>query len=297
MNFFERVYSSTYFKWIIIFDGVWLAIALLFAQKRKYYRTDPNKDYLSYYPLESKQICVIIVAYNEELAIGKVIDDFVLQKNVKEVIVIDNHSEDNTVKIAQEHGAKVITKEKNMGFGHSCVVGFQEALKTDYDIIVLVEGDGSSNGYDLEKMIPYLDNSDLVLGTRLIQTLSEKGNQVKMMYVWGNYFLAKLIQIKFFSLLHMGSVSLTDVGCILRVIRKESLKEIIQSFTDHRTGKVIPGNEFSLYMIIESIKANLRVVEVPVTSNKRIGESKIGSDKKFKAIKMGLSHIWFILKS
>ena len=32
---------------------------------------------------------------------------------------------------------------------------------------------------DLEKMIPYIENVDMVIGTREIQVLSEKGNQNK----------------------------------------------------------------------------------------------------------------------
>jgi len=297
MNFIERIYFSIYVKWIILADVLWIIAASVFAFKRKHYRTDPKLDYLQNNPINNPRICVVVVAYNEELAIGRVVKDFFSQPHVEQVIVVDNHSADKTVEVAKKCGAKVITKEKNMGFAHSCVMGLKESLMTGSNLIVLVEGDGSANGYDLSKMVPYLNHCDMVVGTRLVQVLSEKGNQVKMMYVWGNYFLAKLIQIKFFSLLHMGVVELTDVGCILRMIRKEALEKIIDKFTDPKTGRVIPGNEFALFMAIEALKQNLRIIEVPVTSNKRIGISKIGSDKRMKAIKMGLGHIWYILRS
>ena len=60
-------------------------------------------------------------------------------------------------------------------------------LETDANIIALTESDGTYAGIDLEKMIPYLENVDMIIGTREIQVFSEKGNQNKMFYVWGNF--------------------------------------------------------------------------------------------------------------
>jgi len=297
MNFAQRLYYSIYLKWILLADVVWLAFALVFALERKHYKTDPDLHYLKYSPIRNPSICVVIPTYNESLAIETVVKDFLNQENVKDVIVVDNHSTDNTVDIAEKAGAKVIRKKQNMGFAHSCVMGFREALKTDANMIALAEGEGTCNGYDLKKMTPYLDNCDMVVGSRQLQVLSERGNQIKMISVWGNFFLAKLIQIKFFSLLHMGVVSFTDVGCTYRMIRRESLEKIIPRFTRPETDEVIPGLEITAFTSVEALNNNLRIVEVPITFNKRIGISKTGSDRKLKAIKIGLIYLWYILKS
>ena len=95
----------------------------------------------------------------------------------------------------------------------------------------------------------------------------------------------------------MGSVSLTDVGCLYRIIRKDSLKKIIDTFTDSTTQKIKPNFEFTLFMTIESLRHNLRIIEVPVSFKKRVGLSKIGSEKKLKAIKIGFIFLWYILRS
>ena len=50
-------------------------------------------------------------------------------------------------------------------------------------------------------------------------------------------------------------------------------------------------------MTIEVLKNNLKLIEVPVTFKKRIGKSKIQSQKKLKAIKLGFIFLWHILKS
>lgn len=300
MNFAERVYYSTYLKWILLADALWLAFAFTFALKRKHYKTDPSLHYLTYQPIIDPKIFVIIPTYNEELVIERVVIDYMNQKNVKHVLVIDNHSIDDTVSIAERCGARVIRKEENKGYAHSCVMGLKESLKTDANIIVLTEADGTFSGYDLSKMVPYLDNSDMVIGTRQVQVLSEKGNQNKMFYVWGNFFLAKLIQIKYFSLLHMGIVNLTDVGCSYRCIRRDALEKIIQDFTHPGTEEVVvkpTSGLFAIYTTMLGLKHDLRIVEVPITFKKRIGISKTESDKKPKAIKYGLEFLWYIIIS
>ena len=300
LNLAESIIDSTYFKWIVIADVIWIIFGLVFVFSRKQYKTDSELYYLTNNPITNPKICVIIPAYNEEPVIEKVVKDYVNQKYVEHVFVIDNNSSDNTAKIAENCGAMVIRKNKNMGYAHSCVMGLKKSLETDANIIALTEADGTYAGKDLEKMVPYIENADMVIGTREIQVLSEKGNQNKTFYVWGNFLLAKLIQIKFFSLQHMGVVSLTDVGCSYRCIRREALSKIIDQFTNQKTGEVLvkpKSGLFALFMTMIGIKNNLRVVEIPITFKKRIGISKTESDKNIKAIKYGLEFFWYILSS
>lgn len=300
MNFTQRIEYSLYLKWILLVDGLWIMSAAMFILKRKHYKTDPNLHYLAYNPIQDPRICVVIPAYNEELAIESVVKDYMYQKNVKHVIVIDNHSTDNTASIAERCGAKVIKKEYNKGYAHSCAIGFRESLKTDTNIIALAEADATFSGYDIAKMVPFLDNCDMVVGTRQIQVMVEAGNQNSMFYVWGNLFLAKLIQIKYFSLLHMGIVQLTDVGCSYRCIRRKALEKIIDKFTIPETDEVVhsaEGGLFALFMTMLGIENDLKIVEVPITFKRRVGISKSGSYKKTKGIRYGLRFLWYIISS
>ncbi len=298
MNFIERVYYSIYLKWILLVDGLWLFTAILFMLKRKHYKTDPQLHYLKYDPIKDPKICVIVPTYNEEINVENVVKDYIQQKNVERVLVIDNNSSDKTVEIARNCGATTIVNDSNKGFAYSCVVGLKESLKTNANIVVFTECDGTFSSYDLNKMIPYLDNCHMVIGTRQVQVLTEKGNQNSMFYVWGNFLLAKLIQIKYFSLLHLGIVQLTDVGCMHRCIRRDALEKIVDEFTYSETNDVkisIDSGLFAIFMTTIGIENNLKIVEVPVTFKKRIGISKTESDKKPRAIKYGLTFLWYIL--
>lgn len=298
MNFIETIYYSIYLKWILLIDVLWLSGLLIFMLKRKHYKTDPELHYLRYDPIEEPKICVIIPTYNEEENVKNVVTDYINQKNIESVIVIDNNSSDNTVQIAKQCGAITITKKVNKGFADSCVIGLFESLKTNANIIAFTECDGTFSAYDLEKMIPYLNNSHIVIGTRQVQVLTEKGNQNSMFYVWGNYILAKLIQIKYFSLTNLGIVELTDVGCLYRCIRKDALEKIKDNLNGSDAKKIIENPNNGLianFLTMVAIENNLRIVEIPITFRNRIGVSKSGADKKGKAIIYGLRFFWYIL--
>jgi hypothetical protein len=93
-------------------------------------------------------------------------------------------------------------------------------------------------------------------------------------------------------------VELTDVGCMHRCIRKESLEKIIEKFVKKNTNEpVITPNSglFAILMTMIGIENNLKIVEVPITFKRRVGKSKTRSDKKPRAIQYGLTFFRFIL--
>jgi glycosyltransferase involved in cell wall biosynthesis len=300
MNFGENVYASTFLKWILLANSLWLLIFFGFLLKRKHYKTDPKLHYLKYAPIKEQKICVIIPAYNEEGNIKQIITEFIQEENVKRVIVVDNHSEDNTVEIAKKSGAFVITKDQNMGYAHSWYLGLKESLKTDATITVVCDADLTYNAYDLKKMIPYLDNCDMVLGNRMVQILTEKDNQNNIFLVWGNAFIAKLLQIKYFSIRHLGIIQVNDAGCSFRCIKNESLQQIVNDFTSPNSNEFVFGANFitiGMFTTTKAIEHDLRIVEIPITFKKRKGISKTQANKNTFALKYGLQMIWYILKS
>jgi glycosyltransferase involved in cell wall biosynthesis len=291
----ENIYFSIYLRWILLLDIIWIVASLVFGLRRKSYKTDSKLHYLSYSPIVDPKICVFMPTFNEEESIEQVVKDFINQKFIKNVIVVDNNSQDDTVKIAEKAGANVIRKKENKGYSHSLVMGFKEALKTDCNIIATVEADGTFNAYDLDKMLPYLDNCDMVIGSRQNQVITEKDNQNSGFFVWANYCLAKLIQMKYISLRHMGIVNLTDVGCVYRIIKREKLTKIVEKLTYPKTDKPIGGEGIGLYLTMLGIENDLKIIEIPVTFNKRIGVSKISGISTKKMIKVGLNFLWIIL--
>ena len=292
-NLIENIYYSDYIRWILLADVIWGVFALIFVYQRKQFKTD-EAHFLHTEVIGDPKICVTMPAYNEEKAIKLVVSDYVNQKYVKLVIVVDNNSSDNTVKLAEENGAKVITKNENKGFSHSYVLGLKESLKTDANVIVITESDGTFNANDINKLLPYLENCDVVTGSRSHQVLTEKGNQNGRLHVYGNMFLAKIIQLKYFSLNHLGTVNLTDVGCGFMIMKRTALEKLIEDMSILDTNKSIWNMSLRFYTILLSIEKNLRIIEIPITFKKRIGESKYSGQSISKSLKIGFNFLWLI---
>jgi glucosyl-3-phosphoglycerate synthase len=82
-------------------------------------------------------ITVIIPTINEESTIARVVNFAKKNKDVSEIIVVDDKSIDNTVKLAEQAGAKVITSTK-IGKGASMLDGLSF---TSNQIVVFLDGD------------------------------------------------------------------------------------------------------------------------------------------------------------
>lgn len=238
--------------------------------------------------IPNHNIVVAMTAYNDEASIADAVSEFKSQPDVREVVVVDNNSSDRTAELASNAGARVV-HETSQGYGYACMRGLKESIQDrEANVVVLVEGDMTFAGRDISKLIPYLDNVDMVVGTRTTQELVAEDSQMDWFFVWGNLFLAKMIQVKFFDVRHWGRVRLTDVGCTFRAIRTEALVKIIDKLD-------VGGHHFSPHMMMVAMSEGMKLVEIPVTFRKRWGASKgAGANKKIGFL-VGLRMMWHIL--
>src|SRR5262249_58419731 len=107
-------------------------------------------------------VSVVMPAYNEELAIGTAVREFLAMEAVDEVVVVDNNSTDQTNARARAAGARVIA-ESTQGYGAACRRALAEATG---DLVFLVEPDGTFVPDDVAKFLAYAREFDVVFGTR-----------------------------------------------------------------------------------------------------------------------------------
>lgn len=112
------------------------------------------------------RILVAIPCYNEELTIGSVV--LKTKKYNEDILIVDDGSTDDTADIARRAGALVISHPENRGKGASIFSAVQYAKKMDYDVLVLLDGDGQHNPEEIPGLLyPILkDNKDFVIGSR-----------------------------------------------------------------------------------------------------------------------------------
>ena len=218
---------------------------------------------------------VIIPAYNEEQAIGHVIDD-IPKEIIAKIIVVDNGSNDNTAQNAENAGAFVVREEKR-GYGQACLKGI-ENLPADTEIVVFLDGDYSDYPEDMIELLKPIvnDKADMTLGSRIIG--ERKKGALMIHSSFGNRLASFLIKL-------FWGFRFTDLGPF-RAIKYQSLKEI--GMKDTNFG-------WTVEMQIKAVINKLRIVELPVRYKKRIGQSKITGTVR-GSIKAGLKITYTIIK-
>ena len=109
-------------------------------------------------------VLVMIPTLNEEKGMRKVLED--VPKDV-DVLVVDGGSTDETVEVARQYQARVIKQKFGRGKGGGVRTGMEFFLSSKYDVLCMIDGDGSTDPKELPKMIEAMNdkNAEVVLGS------------------------------------------------------------------------------------------------------------------------------------
>lgn len=227
-----------------------------------------------------KKVSVVLPVYNESENVYAAIEEFLRHPAVDEIIAVDNNSKDGSDKEIQLTSAKYV-KEVTQGYGASLRRGMHEATG---DLIITVEPDGTFRADDLDRLLVYSQDYDVVLGTRTsrspVWSGGDPGANMDFFLRVGNWAVAKFLEYLF------NGPSFTDVGCSYKLIHRFAYERIKDSFS-------VNGNWFSPEYMIRVLQHNLSVIEIPVRYGARIGSSKI-TGTRYKAIMLGFRMILFI---
>lgn len=215
------------------------------------------------------KVTIIIPTINEEKAIGRVICEIPLsllkKKYDVEVLVIDGASTDKTAKIAEGHGAKVIT-EKRKGYGRAYKTGFERATG---EIIVTADGDYTYPMTVIPELIEKLEKDNLdFITTNRFKYMDKKS--VRNLHKIGNAILTSFTR-------NLFSIDIKDSQSGMWIFRKKILDRLVMKSD---------GMPFSEEIKIEAYTKGLRCAEIPIRYRTRIGEVKLESYKDgYKNIK------------
>lgn len=208
-------------------------------------------------------IDVIIPAFNEQGSIGKVVSD-IPKALVREIIVVNNNSTDQTEKVALDVGATVILDSRR-GYGSACLKGLAHvrAKEIKPDIVVFLDGDYSDHPEEMTLLVnPILNNKmDMVIGSRALGK-REKGSMMPQQK-FGNWLATSLLKLLY-------KISYTDLGPF-RAITWTALEKL--NMQDTNFG-------WTVEMQLKAAKQKMNITEIPVSYRKRIGVSKIAGTLK-----------------
>ena len=215
------------------------------------------------------RVSVVIPTRNEAGAIGRVLAD-IPPGIVREVIVVDSDSSDETPSIAASMGARVIPESRH-GYGRACLTGLANADAAD--VVVFLDGDYSDRPAELPLLLePILQRrADITIGSRLAGRNSVGAMPWHARF--GNWLAAALIR-------NLYGVKITDLGPF-RAVRTEVLEAVALEETSYG---------WAVELILKGAIGGCRIAEVPVSYHPRIGKSKISG-----TVRGTIGAAWFIL--
>ena len=141
--------------------------------------------------INGKKVVVIMPAYNAAKTLKQTYDE-IYKTFVDEIILVDDNSQDETLKIAKELGIKTIKHAENRGYGGNQKSCYKEALKSGADIVVMLHPDYQYT----PKLIPAIasmiafEEYDAVLASRMLNNSALKGGMPFYKFIANKFLTA-----------------------------------------------------------------------------------------------------------
>jgi glycosyltransferase involved in cell wall biosynthesis len=133
--------------------------------------------------IEGKRIAVVMPAYNAAKTLEATVRELPALVDVK--ILVDDHSTDDTVRVARELRLKVLAHDRNYGYGRNQKTCYREALASGADIVVMVHPDYQYKPTLVTAMVGMIASGvyDVVLGSRILGGGALRGGMPRYKYV------------------------------------------------------------------------------------------------------------------
>src|SRR3989338_3684528 len=119
--------------------------------------------------INNKKIIVVMPAYNAGNTLKDTMDD--INRNiVDEIILVDDHSRDNTLELSKSLGIRSFVHYQNFGYGRNQKTCYREALRSGADVIVMLHPDCQYDPKLIEPLATLVANEkcDIAIGSRVL---------------------------------------------------------------------------------------------------------------------------------
>jgi glycosyltransferase involved in cell wall biosynthesis len=210
-----------------------------------------------------EKVVIVMPAYNA----AKTLEDTfraIPQGYFDEIVVVDDHSRDDTTELAQRLNLKAIRHPHNVGYGGNQKTCYMEALRDGADIVIMLHPDGQYDPAILPEMIRPIQEgrADMVLGSRMMLPGGAARGGMPLWKRIANRFLTtaeNLAMGRQFSECHTG----------YRAYSRRFLETV--PFLRNANGFV-----FDTEVIFQAVHFDLRVVEVPISTRYFADASSVG---------------------
>ena len=197
-----------------------------------------------------RKIVVVMPAYNAAKTLKITYDDLP-RGEIGEVILVDDASRDETVRVAKELGLTVYVHSRNYGYGGNQKTCYTEALRAGATIIVMVHPDYQYDPRLVPEMIKPIEaeEADVVFGSRMMGVSAYKQGMPWWKYL-ANRFLTDAENRAF-------GLHLSEFHTGYRAYRREVLESI-----DFRANS--DNFIFDQDIVAQVVEGGWRIAEIPV---------------------------------
>ncbi|MCC7202784.1 MAG: glycosyltransferase family 2 protein [Nitrospirae bacterium] len=220
----------------------------------------------------SKEVIIIIPAYNEENNITPLIKEIQDKVSGAAILVIDDGSRDRTARVAEKAGAMVIRLPFNMGYGAALQTGFKYALLKRYMYVVQMDADGQHDPDSIRDLLDEVkkENADVVIGSRFLEGSGEyKTSGVRRI---GMALFSKIAGV-------IIGQPVTDPTSGYQALNRDAIRFYASPY--------YPADYPDADVMIMLHRAGLRIREIPVRMHPR---------KQGQSMHSGLKPVYYIFK-
>jgi dolichol-phosphate mannosyltransferase len=218
----------------------------------------------------------VIPTYDERETLRPIIDRVRAAVPTADVLVVDDDSPDGTGDLADHIAATdphvtVLHRTTKAGLGAAYLHGFAVALDRGYDVIGELDADGSHQPEQLPELLSALTTADLVIGSRWVPGGSVVNWPLsrRVLSIGGNLYARLLL-----------GIPVRDITAGYRLFRRTTLESIDLHSVESA------GYIFQTDLAFRTVRAGLRVVEVPIEFVERVrGESKMSPDVAIESLR------------
>jgi dolichol-phosphate mannosyltransferase len=213
---------------------------------------------------------LILVNYNQELEIERVLDRVALDYKIADTVIVDDGSSDRSPQMARDRGFHVIAHPKNRGVGAGIRTGIDHARASGrYQYVIIMASNGKMHSSDIPALTaPILkEGADYVQGNRFLQS----GGSIAL-----TPFRRVAIPVFAFLVSVLLGKRFTDVSCGFRSYRLSLFDNPKMNIWQPWLDKY----ELEYYIHYWACRLGYKVAEAPV----RMDYSKLRKDRKSKII-------------
>lgn len=207
---------------------------------------------------------IIMPAWNEEEVIGDTIQELRTVLPDYDLLVVNDGSNDATVRVAEQAGAPVLSLPYRMGVGGAMRAGFKYARHFDYDQAIQVDADGQHDPREAVRVLAGLAEANISIGARF----AGRGEYtVRGPRAWAMRFLAGIVS-------KLAHRKLTDITSGFRAADRIAIEQYCRHFPVEYLGDTIDS-------LVVAIRSGLTVQQIPVQMRPR--QAGTPSHDPFKA--------------